>query len=70
MLFPTAAPQLQPAIDRSHRYVAAFFALALVRRGSFDIIFGPFACSRVSQLHVTPHTPCAMIYLVPVFITC
>ena len=36
--------------------------------GNFDVGFGHFSC--MSQLHVTPHTPCAMIYLVPVFITC
>ena len=36
--------------------------------GNFDIILDHF--SRISQLHLTPHMPCAAPYLVPMLIAC
>ena len=36
--------------------------------GNFDIILGHL--SRVSQLHPTPHAPCAMLYLVTMLAVC
>ena len=37
-------------------------------RGDFDIIFDDF--SRASQPHIIQHTPCAVLYVVPMLIGC
>ena len=44
------------------------FSLGCIVYGNFDIILVHFP--RVSQLHPTPHAPCAMLHLVPMLVVC
>ena len=74
------AQHLQPgtAHDSAHRVLALAVAVCAAAGaadaldngayGNFDIIFDHFP--RISQLHPTPHAPCAMPCLVPMLIGC